>query len=339
MDEFKTDTLFVCKQGVGSAGAGYPGQSRASGLYNSTRFIVEALEAHGKPARIVIVRDNNDIDREVALARPRNVIVEALWVVPEKFDVLRALHPGVSWFVHLHSHVPFLAQEGIALEWLAGYRARGVGVIVNSQQAFDALRVFVESDLVFLPNVYLGKGRKAVLPGADGSHISVGCFGAIRPLKNTLLQALAAIQFARERRMALQFHVNVTRVETGGDPVLKNLRALFATQERALIEHGWFEPSDFVDFLQANIDISLQVSLSETFNVVTADAVTAGVPIVVSDEVPWASDWSQASDDSVGDIVSKMHQAWQNRALVWWNQRGLRGYVNVAIRAWLGFVG
>jgi len=162
---------------------GYPGKQRASGLFNSTRFIVEALEAHGKRAEIVIVQDNNDIDREVARANPRNVILEALWVVPEKFDVLKRLHPHVSWFVHLHSHVPFLAQERHRSRMARGYRARGVGVIVNSQQAFDALRVLVESDLVFLPNVYLGKPRRAALLGVDGSHISVGCFGAIRPLR------------------------------------------------------------------------------------------------------------------------------------------------------------
>lgn len=169
--------------------------------------------------------------------------------------------------------------------------------------------------------------------------INVGCFGAVRPLKNQLLQALAAIQFAREKGSYLRFHINTGRVETGGEPVLKNLRQLFADVQGAeLVEHTWFEPEDFIHFLHKHIDIGLQVSLTETFNVVTADYVTAGLPIVVSKEVKWVSSFSQAIDNSLPDIVSKMHRAWDWPILVRLNQHLLRKASKEAQALWIDWL-
>lgn len=169
--------------------------------------------------------------------------------------------------------------------------------------------------------------------------INVGCFGAVRPLKNHLLQALAAIQFAREKGAFLRFHINTGRVETGGEPVLKNLRQLFEDIPHAeLVEHTWFEPEDFVNYLHRHIDIGLQVSLTETFNVVTADYVTAGLPVVVSKEVKWASRWSKALDNSLPDIVAKMHRAWDWPILVRLNQHLLQKSAKDASGRWLDWL-
>ena len=64
-----------------------------------------------------------------------HAIVEALWVVPEKFDVLTKLHPRVQWIVRTHSQAPFLASEGIATAWIAGYLKRGIEIMCNSAEA------------------------------------------------------------------------------------------------------------------------------------------------------------------------------------------------------------
>lgn len=170
-------------------------------------------------------------------------------------------------------------------------------------------------------------------------HVNIGCFGAVRPLKNQLLQAMAAIQFAREVGKKLRFHMNVSRIETGGNPVMKNIIELFKQNEKhaELIQHEWHEPERFVETCAHNLDIGLQVSLSETFNVVSADYVTAGVPIVVSKEVYWASAFSKAKDDAVGDIVAKMHRAYRNQVLVDWNQHLLRKCSNSAQKMWFDF--
>lgn len=311
---------------------------RSSGLYNSTRFIVESLLNAGVSAHIVEVNDNNDIDREIVKFRPELVVIEALWVVPDKFPILQSLHPKVKFFIHLHSDMPFLAIEGIAMDWIIRCAAVDVGIIANSKESFEALKPIVPDDLIFLPNVFLSDMQKPHFR-LNKSHVDVGCFGAIRPLKNHLLQALASIQFADEIGLPLRFHINVGRVETGGEPVLKNLRQLFQDIPNAkLCEDRWFDPVDFNRHLYHNIDIGLQVSLTETFNVVGANYVSMGLPIVVSKEVKWASRFSQAIDNSLPDIVAKMHRAWRNGLLVKINQYLLKKTAKRASEMWFDFV-
>lgn len=312
---------------------------RSSGLFNSTRFIVESLNARGINAAIIEVSDNNDIDREVSKYKPDFVVIEALWVVPSKFTILKRLHPKVKWSVHLHSHMPFLALEGIAMEWIAEYARLGIDLIANSVESYQALRVILDCDkIVYLPNVYMS------YPLTKHFHhkkqvLDIGCFGAIRPLKNQLLQALAAIQFAKEKKKFLFFHINGSRVETGGQPVLKNLIQLFKDQHKhaRLVLSKWNEPDEFLHYLHKLIDIGMQVSLTETFNVVSADYVTAGVPIVVSKEVKWASCWNKAKDDSLPDIVERMHAVYKSQCLVKRNQKLLLRHSARAQAAWFQY--
>lgn len=332
--------LFICKKNEHYGFQSY--HRKSSGLYNSTHFIVEALKKRGVHAAIVEVADNNSIDKEVAYFKPNLVIIEALWVVPEKFEVLKKLHPNVvQWFVHLHSHIPFLALEGIAMEWLQGYRRRGVGIITNSKQAREALHAVFGRDsfgLDYLPNVYIPHEPQSE-GHIDSPAFHVGCFGAIRPLKNQLIQALAAIEYGKETGQFVYFHVNTSRVETGGAPILKNLQELFKiAPNAALIAHMWMEPPKFLELL-ARMDIGLQVSLTETFNVVTADYITAGLPVVVSPEIGWVSRCSQANPHDVKEIVKKMHLAMgAGDWLVRRNRRKLEKMAHHAQAAWFDWV-
>lgn len=334
--------LFICKKNQTYGFTTYT--RRSSGLYNSTRFIVESLEKRGICAKIVEVVDNNCIDREVSEFRPDMVIIEALWVVPPKFLELKRLHPKVKWFIHLHSHIPFLALEGIAMEWCKEYERMGLGIIANSIPAYDALKVLIgKKHLYYLPNVYLitpaRLERRFPRGFPDKTHIDVGCFGAVRPLKNQLLQAMAALQFAKEIDKPLRFHINASRMETGGEPVMKGLLALFSFYPNAaLIQHAWHEPEDFIRQLHMKIDIGLQVSLTETFNVVTADYVTAGVPAVVSKEVAWMPWFAKAQDDDINSIVRRMHWAYKLRCLTSFNRRNLERNSARAQYLWYLFV-
>lgn len=340
LTERKQRILFICKKNETYGFTSYT--RRSSGLYNSTKFIVKGLRKRGIEASITEVIDNNCIDRAVTEFRPDIVIIEALWVVPEKFPELQKLHPKVKWFCHLHSDIPFLALEGIAMGWLKAYANAGVGLIANSAKSYDALRRLVKDDqIVFLPNVYIPRNAdKHMLQYSEGTCIHVGCFGAVRPMKNQLVQAIAAIQFARESGRFLYFHINATRSETNGDPVLKNIRQLFESLSPCsahLVEHPWYEPEDFLEVLRL-IDVGLQVSMTETFNVVTADYVTVGVPVVASKEVTWVSRLCKSKDDSVSEIVKTMHRVWRSQLLTWWNKLLLWRNSIIAQRMWLEFV-
>jgi hypothetical protein len=117
--------------------------------------------------------------------------------------------------------------------------------------------------------------------------LNIGCFGAIRNLKNHINQALAALKTAEYNKLTLHFHVNGTRSEgPASDSLLKNLRALFKDTKHKLVEHAWMEHKDFLELMK-EMDISSQVSITETFNICVADSVIVDVPVVVSAEVDW----------------------------------------------------
>ena len=54
------------------------------------------------------------------------------------------------------------------------------------------------------------------------------------------------------------------------------------------------------------MDIGLQVSFSETFNIVGADLISQGVPLVGSVEIPWAVSGFCADPTSSADICEKL---------------------------------
>lgn len=297
-----------------------------SGLFNSATFVCDMLSEMGYDAEIIHVIDNNCIDREVTRFKPDIVIIEAFWCVPEKFEVLCRLHPKVKWIIRNHSRLPFLANEGIAMDWAMKYAAYpNVFVSSNALDTNEEIRCLImnsypnmsEDELAlkcpYLPNYYpVDKCFKKV--DRSNRHdktdvIDVSCFGAVRPLKNHLVQAAAAIKFANREGKRLRFHINATRIENKGDQVLKNLRALFSHLQHELVEHEWKPHEEFLDIME-DIDIGLQVSYTETFNIVAADMVSRCVPVVTSSQVEWVSDAFHADPNNSDDIADKMGRAW-----------------------------
>lgn len=314
---------------------------QGAGLHQSTEFVAEGLRQHHIEAKVVDVIDGNYIDNAIFTHQPNIVILEALWATPSKMKVIKELYPKIKFFVHLHSNIPFLALEGCAIEWLLGYDSLGIGVIANSKYAYQALKTVITTQcfqsLTFLPNVYTFKAHRPIK--RDEGSIHIGCFGAIRPMKNQLIQAMAAIEFARRIGKYLYFYVNSSRIETGGDNVLKNLRALFLSPFTSgiLIEDEWRKHDNFVSYLRT-LDFGMQVSMSETFNITSADYTAAGLPMVVSDEIPWASRFNRAKVDDIESITDRMLQVYKKPCLVRWNQTLLSWYSADAIKKWVHFI-
>jgi glycosyltransferase involved in cell wall biosynthesis len=333
--------LFILKKASYNYGSGY--NVLSSGLAQSVNFCSEELTNAGIENKSVIVVDNNDIDREVTQYHPTDVIIEALWVVPEKFDVLKRLHPSVRWLVHIHSELPFLAMEGVAMRWILGYLDRDVSIATNSLRMLRDLRSITDPDeedlLLYLPNCYTEFPEHNERHTRDEEVVNVACFGAIRPLKNQLTQAVAAIEFAQQVDRRLHFHINTGRVEQNGESTLRNLIDLFNgldPDQFRLVRHPWHSRSEFLRTLR-KIDIGLQVSLTETFNITAADMVSRDVPVVVSPEISWVSPLFQAEATSTADIVAKMKFAWRWRhwGMHDFNKHRLRKFAHESARIWV----
>lgn len=323
----------------------------STGLYNSASFMNQMLVDNEIESKLVVVTDNNDIDREVTQYKPTYVIIEALWVVPSKFTILCKLHPNVKWIIRLHSEMPFLAGEGVAMDWLGDYAAfPNILIGANAPRALDEVRFYLqlkmqwsvsetEKRVIYMPNYYPQQYKHKKFDRSKDT-IDVSCFGAIRPLKNHLIQALAAIKFAQTIGKKLNFHINSGRIEMKGEPVLNNLIGLFSQLSdtgHQLINHEWTPREQFLE-LCSTMDIGLQSSFSETFNIVGADLISEGVPLVGSSEIPWNNPLYNADATETYDIFrALMFAYWTPQFNVKSNQFLLRRYTNKTEKIWLSY--
>jgi hypothetical protein len=347
----KNKVLFILKRKNNYDGIKDSHVGMSTGLYNSASFMNDMLNDSGIESHISVVIDNNCIDREVTKYKPTHVIIEALWVVPSKFYVLCKLHPKVKWIIRLHSEIPFLANEGMALDWLGDYIFyENVYIGTNAPRATRELRDFIKhkvnwsskqinEKIIYLPNFY-PQEYKIKKYDRNKDTIDIGCFGAIRPMKNHLMQAIAAVKFAESIGKKLRFHINSGRVEQKGDAVYNNLKSFFAhlsDSEHQLINHSWAPREDFLEIC-GKMDIGMQVSFSETFNIVAADLVSQGVPVISSDELPWINRIFTAKPTETRDIYLKLlltHLLPKVNLIT--NQYLLRGYTNKTRKIWVNY--
>jgi hypothetical protein len=324
----------------------YQSKGVSTGMLNSSTFVSDMLNAAGVESKVVTVIDNNGIDKEVTAFKPTHVFIEGYWVVPEKFAVLVSLHPTVNWTVRCHSEMPFLAQEGIAMDWTFGYWDQGINVSGNSPRINSELTLLAKQYQVgpldlrvpYLPNFYPVDMTRSTLSPLDDDTIDIGCFGAIRPLKNQLSQAVAAIAFADRTQMGMRFHINHGRNEMMGANVLKNIRALFDhLPQYELVEHQWCDHESFKDVI-GSMDLNMQVSFTETFNIVSADSINEGIPVVGSSEIPWL-DAPFADPTSVSSMVDVMFEVLrQPERYADKSKKSLRKYSTATQKQWLEFL-
>jgi hypothetical protein len=325
----------------------------STGLFNSASFMVDILRSTGIDSAIEVAIDNNCIDRLVTEHHARHVVIEAFWVVPSKFAQLVKLHPHVRWYIRVHSEMPFLAGEGMAMDWLGEYvNFPSIYIGVNAPRMLRELRMYLsikqgwtEAEtyrrVLYMPNWY-PPGYKTKSFNRDRYWIDIACFGAVRPLKNHLLQAYAAIQFAESRDKQLRFHINGGRIEQKGDSVLHNLKGLFqhlSGRGHQMIMHDWRPRDQFLE-LCGTMDIGMQCNMSETFNIVGADLISQGVPLVGSAEIPWTNRYWHARAQYSDEMVRALDRAYRWPKLnVWLNQRNLDKYCKQTQQIWADIFG
>lgn len=335
----KQRMLFLLKKN-GGYGRSY-GNAPKAGLYNSAKMTAHVVsEKLDIPTILEVVADGNSVDRELHKWKPEWCVIEALWVTPQKLNELRKLHPHVTFIIRIHSEIAFLSNEGIAIEWIGQYsKMKNVFVAFNSSSTLEA---FISSSsssntgaYIYLPNLYNERYSNYInLLHSRSKRVNIGCFGAIRPLKNQLIQAFAAIAWGNKYNKQICFHINSGRVEQGGESTLKNIRALFKNSPHTLIEHPWMDRNKFL-MLVSSMDVGMQLSFTESFNIVAADFVSQHVPIVVSSTISWMNEYLQCSVDDVNNIVNALQKVYNNYFYSQLVQTlSLRSYNKGAIKEW-----
>lgn len=256
----------------------------------------------------------NPDDVEAHLSKPENqdithAIVEAPWIPTKRLELLTFKFPNVHFICRSHSQIGFLQVEAGAINLLREYALLQDSVLnftlaANSARFCEFFETAYRSKCLFLPNLYDNSRARTKDPyvGTYGQTLRISSFGAIRLLKNHTSAAAAALMVARQRNSDLEFHMSVNR-EEHGNGVLQAVRNMFKDLPWAkLVEVPWQPWAQFRHTV-ANMDLCIQVSATETFNIVTADACAEGVPTVIGEAIDWLPNYWVANIDDAEDIA------------------------------------
>jgi glycosyltransferase involved in cell wall biosynthesis len=137
----------------------------------------------------------------------------------------------------------------------------------------------------------------------------VGSFGALRLQKHHAVAAGAVALLARRWQVPVELHVSGESHTPGAGNILRAVREILSlTPGAALVEDPW-RPAEQFRALIGSMDLCLQLSASETFNIVTADAAACGVPSVVGPAIDWTpADWIAPVDDplAAADVAIRL---------------------------------
>jgi len=270
-------------------------------------------------------------------------VIEAPWIKTDRLVRMLAANPQVHFIVRSHSQIGFLQVEAGAVsllreELVLQEGVPNLSVAANSRKLCQYFHEVYSGRCLYLPNLY---DLERVHSKRDAHHghrsLRIGSFGALRLLKNHTTAAAAALMMARERNSNLEFWMTVNR-EEHGKGVLQTIRNMFSDLPWAkLVEQPWQQWADFRRTVH-HMDLCLQVSFTETFNIVTADAAAEGVPSVVSPAIEWAPHTWKADVDTVGEVARVGASLLSSHSGAHDGQKALKSFVKESTDIWLGYL-
>lgn len=284
------------------------------------------------------IKNNNDVT---------HCLVEAIFLTTQQVKDLSLAHSNVEFLVRVHSQIGFLQVESGAIKLLREQillqdTLPNFSVCSNSKKLTKFIIECYQTRCVYLPNLYFLEDKPNKIYSVPNKVLKISSFGALRLLKNHTTAAAAALIIAKRMNCNLEFYLNVNRAEhdkvPGGDSLLNAVRLMFNDLKWAkMIEVPWEEWPEFRK-TTSYMDLCLQPSFTETFNLVTADACSVLVPSVVSFSIDWMPDAWKADPDTIEDIVAVGIKLLKDK------KSGLKGYnalftfCKEAEKVWLNYL-
>ncbi len=274
------------------------------GLGVSALNTAKVLKRHGLSVNVLAINCVDDLDRYLT-AHPAvtHVVISAAWIPVLDLGNVVIKHPEVEFAANVHSNVGFLQADANGVELLRRYvhlarELLNFRVGGNSLKFVDWLSEAYTVMGTFLPNLYdLDSTVMQNKPLYNGGTLRIGAFGASRPLKNFMTAAGACISIAKQLRVPVEFWMSGGRQEGGGS-IQRAIEAMLRGQPLVTLKIlNWAAWPEFLDFIET-LHLMMQVSYTESFNMVTADGIARGVPSVVSEAIDWVpSRWISHMDD------------------------------------------
>jgi len=304
----------------------------------------KVLRREGIPAEVWPISSAQDLRKRLENAPRKEVIISAPWIPAHELQSLSMDFPETRFTVTCHSNVGFLqadrngvrlVRETIDLE-LGTSNIRLAG---NTRRFCDWIQMAYGAPCAYLPNLYYLDGApvRPQYPFTCGT-LRIGAFGATRPLKNLMSAAAAALEIARGLRVPLEFWMSGGRSEAGGESIHAAIKEMLqGLAGVSVIFNGWQSWPKFRQTV-GHMDLLLQPSYTESFNMVTGDGVAEGVPSVVSSAIDWApKDW-KADVDDVLDIARVGRRLLADARAAQDGFRALQAYVADGMRCYKEFL-
>jgi glycosyltransferase involved in cell wall biosynthesis len=329
---------FAANKGISHIGLGVSGSLNAQVLTEKVgpASVIPAVN------NIEIVRAIVDYNKANPNAQLTHVIISAPWLSTRDVRAIVTHFNKIKFAVLSHSNVGFLQadpngtrllREGLQLS----LEVPNFTIAGNSKKFVEWMEMAYGVPVALLPNMYPTVG--AVKAVSKIGPIKIGIFGAIRPQKNVLTAAAGAIVIGRVLNRPVELWINSGREEGGTGTLTRALWQLTKDLPNFELKQAKWAPWNIFRKTVESMDLLIQVSYTESFNMVTADGISCGVPSVVSDAIYWApKEWVAKSDDAldVARIGVKLLTSENLRAK---GIKAIKRHNDNALKSWKKFLG
>lgn len=271
----------------------------------------KVLEQHGFETVVFPVRHNVDVVHsidwynETHHKKLTHVVISAPWLSVYDLKSLLYGFSHIQFVVLSHSNVGFLQADPHGMRLLREYHKLAESfpnfhVGGNSKKFTQWMHRVYGGEVILLPNLY---PTDCAVTKCEWSHkgpLKIGAFGATRAEKNFMTAAAAAVAIQAELGIPVELHMS-----EGGEGERGTTSAAIDQMcegKLKVIRHPWAYWEKFISTV-SSMDLLIQVSYTESFNMVTADGISAGVPSVVSPAIYWAPPSWRADPDNALDVA------------------------------------
>lgn len=326
---FKDFAAWCLSSGVGLNVAGYATAS--------------VLNRNGIRTTVFPVRHNIDLAEGIKLYnethvhRLTHVVISAPWLSVYDLKTILRTFWRTKFVILSHSNVGFLQADPCGMQLIHQYMELtkefpNLAIAANSNKLYQWFRETLKRDALLLPNLYPIDEWRKEKHWTGTIPLKIGAFGVVRPEKNFMSAAAAALTIQRWTGITVELHMSCGG-EGGGERTEQAIGQLvFHNRGLTLVKHPWLPWPEFTELI-SQMDLLLQPSFTESFNMITADGILMGVASVVSPAIEWApSAWKADPDDALS--IAKVGLRLLQTANIGEGRRALERHNEASLDCW-----
>ena len=324
------------------------------GLSVTSMMTARTLRSHGVDCQLWGLPDSEQLKMRLKREEWRSdksithvIINTPGFIGPRCYEQMALAWPSIKFVMLNHTGLAYLSidKDGWRnIRWLLDLSSTFDNVLVagNNPRFVRSVEAEFGRRPALLPNLYdLSVFKPLSEPRRHHAPLRIGSFAEGRPWKNQLVAAQAALEIAKGvGASGLELYVNADRwPQTLGLSEARR-QLLGGLPGVSLVPVPWQPWHTFMRTVEA-MHLLLYPSFDESFGMIPADGIAAGVPCVTSGALEWTPrSWQAAEPYDPGSVASVgltlLHAP---LTAVQAGRAALRHYVEDGVRRWREFLG